>query len=808
MMTILLDKFLRTNVLSWIEFILKRKRDLYYLSNAAKNLRKYLDKRAMCPSSLDQQYHNIRMWQMDILRITSKFGENLVTDPACIYFIVPPLCPSQTAIRQQFANGPTTLRLGGLTNASWDDYVCYIDYRQSRALSLAGGDGIFAIGMKSGDVNIHHQTTCQQIRSLSHGEPVKILRFDETTSQHIASSSYRSLKMWLTDGEYLWAVKNASPLVTMDFSEKDGTLLTVDIHGKLNVRDIKTGMVASPSFGDEPTNKQSPGHGSKQIILDADISPDGELLAVGYRGRPPEIWSIEQGVVIGTCHMTRDKPDVPIMSISGVLFSPNPVLELLAVAYQDGELAIFEQWTGGQEIKAVAADALTLAASADGCTLATGDGNGTIRLWDFQTLTLLYCIRSSEYEVRRLAFSLDGCRLYDIKDTKTKVWEPAVLGGTTWTIDRDGEEPTVSESIVAPIPEPSIVEAKDARVVDITCIIAPSSAGAIFVGKYDGSVFAYDPTTGNAVSELYSHGRYMFVRLLSWNDRLIASADASGNLLFYALTKSASQEWVTGEKVFEASGAESHSHHLLLHPTKPWLLVSQGVSTKIFDLTNSAELPFHANFNDHRTYQSWFWLKRDLGQETMLMGVCGHEADICLLDFSYETGTHQLLPCAVLRLHGLEVLSYGWIIERIMTDRGEIYLAVELGLNNAVSRSRSSFVAIYSLKSIRRDIAEKMETSKSFPAETHKLTAWPIFVLPHTIIRNLFGFHGSDTILFLEHNLWVRLINLAKIKGRQEETTISFTEDGVAYYPLLGDHETLESLADRHFFPPGIHREH
>ncbi|KAK4213973.1 WD40-repeat-containing domain protein [Rhypophila decipiens] len=799
-MTMLLDKFLRTNVLSWIEFILKRKRDPYYLSNAAKNLRKYLDKRPTYPSSLDQQYCNMEMWQIDILRVTSKFGENLIKDPACIYFVVPPLCPSQTAIRQQFANTPSSLKLGGLANATWDDCVAYIDHRHSRALSIAGGDDIFAIGMKSGTVNIHHQTTCQEIRWLHHHEPVRLLRFDES-SQHIASSGYRYLKMWSTDGEFLWAVKSASPLVTMDFSEKDGTLLTVDIHGKVNALDIKTGIMSSPSSGDEAANKQSPGHGSKQIILDADISPDGELLAVGYRGRPPQIWSIEQRVVIGTCHMTRDKPDVPIMSISQVLFSPNPVLGLLAVAYQDGELAIFKQWTGGHEIKAVVADALTLAASPDGRTLATADGNGTIKLWDFQTLTLLYCIRSSEFEVRRLAFSLDGCRLYDIRDTKTKVWEPAVLGGTAWTIDRDGEEPSMSKSIVAPIPVPSIVKAKDARVVDITCIIAPSSAGAILVGKDDGSVFAYDPTTGNAVTKLYSHSRDMFVRLLSCNDSLIASTDASGRLLVYALTKSASQEWVPGEKVFEASGEESPFHHLLLHPTKPWLLVSQGVSTRIFDLANSAELALHANFNDDRKYESWVWLKRDLGQETMLMGVCGHMADIYLLDFSYEAGTHQILLCAVLRLVGLEMVKYGWMIERITTDRGENYLAVELGKNNEVGRSRSSFVAIYSLKSIRKDTAEKMDTSKSFLAEAHKLTAWPIIVLRHNITRNLFGFHGSDTIVFLDHDLWVRSINLSNVKRRPEETTIGLTEDA-ASYAMIDGQENLESLTDRHFFVP------
>ncbi|KAM7207784.1 hypothetical protein V8F20_001826 [Naviculisporaceae sp. PSN 640] len=772
-MFLLLDRFFRTNVLSWVEYILKRKRNLYYLSRASKNLRKYLDRRAKYASPLGQQYRNIEMWQVDLLRIALKFGDNLIRDPSCIYFLVPPLCPIQTGISQQFAHTPNGLRLSGLTNDIWDDCVCYIDYRQSRALSLAGGDGLFAIGMKSGAINIHHQTTCQQIRSLGHGEPVKLLRFDDG-SQHIASAGFKHLRMWTIDGDLLWAIRNPSPLSTMAFTG-DGTLVTVDRHGKVNTLDVKTGLPAVDSHRDEPGEKNSPGHNSWQVILDADICPNTELLAIGYRGRPPQIWSIEQGVMIGTCHMRRDKPDVPIMSISELLFNPNPAVELLAVAYQDGELAIFDKWPGGHEIKAVSADALTLAASSDGRTLATGDAIGTIKLWDFETLTLLYCIKSSEHEVKWLAFSGDGFRLYDIRDTKTKVWEPSVLGGKAVT-----EESSVSESVAAPVP----IIGRDKEVVDITQILAPHQAEAIFVGKDDGSVAAYDPATGKVLSNLYSHRRDIFVTLLSWNQSMIASTDVSGTTLLYTLEKAPSHGWLAKEKLFELSHTDSTINQILLHPTRPLLLVSQPDSVKLFDVNTAAELPSLPPCGGSKPYTSWNWLNQELGEMSLLLGVSEHQIDMYLLKFGCDGEIHGVSSVVAVHIKGPDDAPITGKVKRTVIDSEDKYLVVELEPASSTGSAGSPKVAVYPTKNLIIAAKEKISDPSS---QTEHVTEQPILIIQSGTIKTLFGFHGSDTLVFLDHNLWVRSIDLSKIPKH--------TSKGC-------DSRSVELLADRHFFIP------
>jgi len=785
-MFLLLDKFLRTNVLSWIEYIVRRKKNLYYVSRASKNIRKCLNRRAKHPPLLAEQYHNIEMWQVDLVRIALKFGDNLIRDPSSIYFLVPPLCPGKTGIHKHFARATNGLQLCGLTNTGWDDCICYIDYRQSRALSLAGGDGIFALGMKSGAIRLHQQTTCQETGSLDHGEPVKLLRFDGC-SQCLVSSGYKQLKMWSTDGELLWTIKNESPLAAIAFSEADATLVTVDRHGKLNTLDTKTGIVTLADPQDNHENELGPGQRSSQIILDADICPKTELLAIAYRGRPPQIWSVHQGIMIGTCHMKRDKPGLHIMSVSELLFNPNPDVELLAVAYQDGELAIFDKWPGGHEIKAVAADALTLAATSDGRTLGTGDAIGSIKIWDFETLTLLYCIKSNEHEVRRLAFSGDGFRLYDIRDTKTKVWESSVLGSEA-----------VTKAMEAPVP----VIGRDKDTVDITQILAPPQAGVVFVGKDDGAVFVYDPTTGAAISHLYSHGIGLSVTQISCNNSTIATADVFGTVLAYLLGSPSPNGWDVGERLFELSLTGSAIQSIILHPMKPWLLVSQVDSVKLMDIADNIELPFKPFGGDPDTYRSWLWLHRPSTSEAVLLGLREHEIDIFTQNQSTDTNSHPtetLQHAAVLHLHG-EDGSALWAVRTVTTDKEGKYIIV---CSENTSTSPTTFdLSVYTTPDLSTFLKHpNTGDNPGEPTKTHALSQRPILTIPSRIFKTLFGVQGSDRLVFLDHHLWVRSVDLSKpdvnpphgIADKSETTNTTNTSNNM---------KLLQSVSKRHFFIP------
>lgn len=318
-----------------MEYILSHKKNLYFLSRVPKNLRQYLDRRAKYVSPLNDRDSSMVKWQTDLLRIALKFGDNLLRDPQSIYFIVPPLCPSESSIHKQFGSPPKGLRLSGFTNQTWDDCICYIDYRQSRALSLAGCDDVFALGMKSGDVRLYKQSTCQEYASLRHGEPVKLLRFD-TASRHLASAGFRQLKMWSIDGTLLWSVAHGGYPVTMALTEDNEHLVTLKKHSGLVSWNAEDGTKMVDEYqGEGQESIPNLRSGRFQVVLSVDICPNTELLAIAHRGRPPQIWNIEHDVMLSTCNLARDRPGVPIMSVSQVLFNPNAEVELLAVSYQD-----------------------------------------------------------------------------------------------------------------------------------------------------------------------------------------------------------------------------------------------------------------------------------------------------------------------------------------------------------------------------------------------------------------------------------------------------------------------------------------
>jgi len=109
------------------------------------------------------------------------------------------------------------------------------------------------------------------------------------------------------------------------------------------------------------------------------------------------------------------------MWIRDFAFQPNSESSFLVTLYYDGQLVLFDPCL--LIIKAaVRADAHVLACSPNGHMLATGNDTGTIQIFDFESLTLIYKLIASDYSIRSLAFSGDGLRFVDIRGSQCNVW--------------------------------------------------------------------------------------------------------------------------------------------------------------------------------------------------------------------------------------------------------------------------------------------------------------------------------------------------------------------------------------------------
>ncbi|KAF7558714.1 hypothetical protein G7046_g5442 [Stylonectria norvegica] len=731
----LIYQFFTGNVLTWIEYIARRKKNLYHITQTAKKLRNYLDRRAKYASPLGIQFATIDRWTTDLLRIVAKFGRSLLLYPSAIYFIIPPLCPSSSSVYRQFGSSFVSSRallsITGLESPAWDDCICYIEHRNTRAMSLAGADNMFAIGLKSGNVKLYHKTTCQERATLFHGEPVKVLKFDNA-SQRLATSGNRKLKMWSVEGELLWSKTHTDPPVTLLFSQEGDILVAgTKASGIVSWRcDDGADTLIDPHGSKNPTKVRQ---FAKQAILSSSVSPDLRILVVAYRGRSPQAWSLEEDVALGTFEKEA-------MSICQVLFNPNPNIELVAFTYQDGEVTIFNPWRQ-EELASVAGEGYTMAATPDGRTLATGDTLGTIKLRDFETLNLLYVIKSADYEVRSLAFSGDGLRLFDIRDAKSKVWEPAAL--VRKTINDDS---SVSESAAGQGTAPTV--GNYGETVAITVMLAPPDVDCIFVGKDNGMVYCYDKSTGKIFSRLYSHRRDVLITVICWNSAksLLTTLDVSYTVQLWQLERDLRGGWKAVAQLEEMRW-ETPVRDIDITPDGTHLLIRDAIADHFKPILSSEEQGFvlpHAVESERLTSQL-LWYKTVNSDFAPLAATASGR--IWQYRHASQSG-FSLIGSAVQTLDG-ENQPVRSPIRRMRLDSSNAFLGVELDEDSTYGANGPKLL-VYRLEDILPSAA----------ADEREKTATPVLWLKTRDIKSSLGFY-EDKVIFLDENLWIRSLDLS-----------------------------------------------
>jgi hypothetical protein len=162
---ILLDKFFRSNVLSWIEAV-AAKGTLSPLILSAKNLRGFLESREKHRGPIGKHFQLAANWSTDLGRIAAKFGRNLLESPTSIYWLIPSFCPLESPIKVQFGSSHGGVSVTGLSNTVWNDRLACKNYGSEQAVSTACSDKHFAVGLSSGIIHLYFQDTCQEARVL------------------------------------------------------------------------------------------------------------------------------------------------------------------------------------------------------------------------------------------------------------------------------------------------------------------------------------------------------------------------------------------------------------------------------------------------------------------------------------------------------------------------------------------------------------------------------------------------------------------------------------------------------------------
>lgn len=597
---LLLNKFLRSNVLTWIERIATTG-SLWYLQQTVQRFKAYLSRRAKDQLPDTNESQTIAAWASDIYHIIVAFGSNLVTSPSCIYSLIPFLCPPRSIIRELFAKPGKRLQIAGPMEDDWNDRVaCCLLPEPS---SVAYSSRFLAIGLRSGDIMVYNfgeSATFDAICTLEHGRIVRQLAFN-CMSTMLASASPRMLKLWdlRVTGESglqcLWSTNLDFTPFSLAFTPNDASIALIN-HGysAIVTFDVSDGerqelllLHSAPdsdpdsvelSAIDRCVSDWSP---AERMYLD----PHNKLAAMGYRNAVVTIWDLEAMECIGN-YETEGTEGVyctpPSMSM---VFNPLLELKLLAISYKNGDLVTCNPWTLETE-SVYSADALldSLTATSDGRILAGAAEDASIYLFLFETLQPIYRIPKpdGQFRVNGLAFSADNLRLFDIRYESCNVWEPQAL------VPRDGADDTSLHTYNEVLVPAALSAGAHAFQWEegITVIETALESKVLFVGRKDGTIDICEASTGEAVEKLRLHHYSADIHHLEWNEleSCLLSLDRHGRYRVSRLS-SFGKKGTKAEVVMLLDGRDPHIvRQAFLGPEATSVLICTDLKPKLIGI--------------------------------------------------------------------------------------------------------------------------------------------------------------------------------------------------------------------------------
>lgn len=516
---ILLYKFLRSNVLTWIERI-ARKGDLSILIRAVRNIRSYLARRAKHRSPLGKEVQLTEAWAEDLARIVATFGVNLLDSPSSIYHLIPTLSPPASNIHRLFAKESRQLKLlGRLAEEDWDDRISCVLHEASTT-SVAACSQYSAVGLSDGKVMLYNGPTLEHIATLNHGETVRVLEIDPISSGLIVCGP-RRMTLWSNRRTCVWTTRftyQRSPIsVTID--TEAGQILVPGKDGQVANYSLEDGTLLdifplyhSPdSESEDEEMKILPGTPPTCVRM----SPAHALIAVAYRQSPVYIWDSDRHQKIGTFLRpgTEDADCQP--HVHDLVFNPLPEIDLLAISYDNVGIVVCDPWTLDQ-LSVCSVDSRTLAVSSDGRTLVSGDYSGIIHLFSFESsLRTMYRISMVDEMIKGIVFAPNNMRFYDIRGNFLNVWEPSVL--LRRETDDDSSSLPQSEEVALAAPETIFTRTiHDSE--HITCLAFSSTSGSMFCGRRNAIVSVYDINNGNRVENLGLFKTRFAIKHLQWSE--------------------------------------------------------------------------------------------------------------------------------------------------------------------------------------------------------------------------------------------------------------------------------------------------
>ena len=597
----ILGTFLTKYSLSWIEGI-ALSGNLRYLTRSAQYLKVYTKRRSRnlhldaleslnAPAGLKipakEDAENVLLWATDFVRIVGKFGPNLVQCPSSIHRLVPPFCPHDSVVGRVYGSARETglisnnkLSVRGLPSAQWDDCLATVIVGEAAIASkvLATDAYLLTLISSIGNIIIWYVDTFDRARELHHREYVPHMVLNRSSTL-VATSGTKTYRVWdIASGKEMYRLPKTTEALSMaiSFGNAESELVIGLDDCSITCYNLETSQVKWQFLAKSPAHGF---HGCPRIMT---FSPDVSKVAMAWRGKPPYIFDI----ALAQCQNIQKHR---VSSVADAICAPEKIQwqvdgNSILILCQNTQLV---EWHLHEETQILFdhVKPREMAISQDGNFLLTSDNMGTISIWTFPRLSLVYQLLNDNEFIRDLVFSPDSRRFYDVRGSMCKAWEPDALIRAD---EQDLEDhSSIGESCAMTEP---IISRDESSQCHVTALATDTADEYFCCGKEDGSVNIYEAFGGKRVRKVYSHASTSSVLALAWSNsgRYVVSSDDSGRIIAKRLEPKESGKWAVFP-VFDFRIAES-VEQFLFSDSEKLVLLSTASQDCVWDLKSKREL--------------------------------------------------------------------------------------------------------------------------------------------------------------------------------------------------------------------------
>ena len=282
-------------VLNWMQQLAIRD-ELEKMLQAGKIINNILGRLAQhsLRRGLGKELTLLHSWGNDLIHLVTKFGREMSFSPSSIPRLIPPFCPIDSAPNRQFSSPHKGISVLGRSSGGWQDCLSILNYtKPARPIAVAVSQNLFGLGLSTGSAIIYNDLSCQEERTLQHGEPVWALAFSDDNSA-CATAGARTVRVWnLADSTETFRFTIPVMCLSLAFGVDDMVLFAATKSNELMCWNLAEGGTCETRTSWTDDFDVNSALQRKQPTLAAFCS-EQSLLAVVYRGEDIILWDYER----------------------------------------------------------------------------------------------------------------------------------------------------------------------------------------------------------------------------------------------------------------------------------------------------------------------------------------------------------------------------------------------------------------------------------------------------------------------------------------------------------------------------------